>query len=523
MPRTPAESAQEVVRSNNEKAKNAVNALSPASRASLRQQGQVLREQGTKGTLSKNTNPTKDASAGKSKSQGARRNHAKAAKDKDKSSSPNTGAEGVIGTTETTTNPSSKDVSPEKTGTSVKKKPRRYPDYSGCVLSYTCPKTERRGHGIVGVCNHALGTYDVQFTFTDNEEPSGQTDSSLPLEFVEQHMVDDDVAIAWTNAVAQHLLIDSPTTKGKKTAQSQASLTTGKSRKSMRETPYDPREDEELTPSKKGPKRKRKSSVLVDPGIEAMVLHNVREATYDIRPSEARLRPFMYWNPCKDTACAKMLIKRTPTLRVMAEGYRRNEFARMISSSARGAGNNERSAQVRQIKLIYLDGKSDFALVSDYVIGASATGALKQMRISNALNGEFNDIEDLRTALYGPNMYTYEKLFDLFCVALESGRFRGTDQMPISPIENLITVAHEAHFRLELWYALTAQSFRHDTARVACEERAEKHHNLCKLVAQDRRDNGTLAFKTRNSTTANNDDDSDISDDSDEGVDSQFY
>ena len=70
MPRTPAESAQEVVRKNNEKAKNAVNALSPTSRASLRQQGQVLREQGTKGTLSKNTNPTKDASAGKSKRQG---------------------------------------------------------------------------------------------------------------------------------------------------------------------------------------------------------------------------------------------------------------------------------------------------------------------------------------------------------------------------------------------------------------------------------------------------------------------
>jgi hypothetical protein len=218
-----------------------------------------------------------------------------------------------------------------------------------------------------------------------------------------------------------------------------------------------------------------------------------------------------------------MLIKRTPALRVMAEGHRRNEFARMISSTARGAGHNERSAQVRQIKLIYLDGKSYFALVSDYVIGVSANGALKQMRISNALNGEFDDIEDLRTALYGPNMYTYEKLFYLFCAALESGHFRGTDQMPISPIENLITVAHEAKVRLELWYALTAQSFRHDTARVAYEERAEKHHNLCMLVAQDRRDNATLAFKNRNSTKATNDDDSDKSDDIDEGVYSQFY
>jgi hypothetical protein len=195
----------------------------------------------------------------------------------------------------------------------------------------------------------------------------------------------------------------------------------------------------------------------------------------------------------------------------------------MISSAARGAGNNERSAQVRQIKLIYLDGKSDFALVTDYVIGASANGALKQMRISNAVSGEFNDIEDLRNALFSPNMYHYDKLFDLFCAALESGRFRATNQMPISPIENLITVAHEAHFRLELWYALTAQSFRHDTARVACEERAEKHHKLCMLVAQDRRENGTLAFKNRNSTKATNDDNSDNSDDSDEGVDSQFY
>ena len=236
MPRTPTESAQEVVRLNNEKAKKAVTALSPTSRASLRQQGQVLREQGTKGSLSKNTPPTKDASDRRSRSQGGRKKNPKSPQDKDRSSSANTGAEGVIGTTETTQNPSSKDVSLEKTGTSVNKKPRRYPDYSGCVLSYTCPKTERRGHGIVGVCNHGLGTYEVQFTFTDNEEPSGETHSSLPVDFVEQHMVDDDVAIAWTNAVAQHLLIDSPNTKVKKNAQSQASSTTRQSRKSIPES-----------------------------------------------------------------------------------------------------------------------------------------------------------------------------------------------------------------------------------------------------------------------------------------------
>ena len=96
--------------------------------------------------------------------------------------------------------------------------------------------------------------------------------------------------------------------------------------------------------------------------------------------------------------------------------------------------------------------------------------------------------------------------------------------MLISPIENLITVAHEAHFRLELWYALQAQSFRHDTAKSTQEERKEKHTNLCILVAQDRRENGTLANKHRNTTRATNDEDSHNSDsDSDEGLDSQYY
>jgi hypothetical protein len=255
-----------------------------------------------------------------------------------------------------------------------------------------------------------------------------------------------------------------------------------------------------------------------------MIIHHVREATYDIRPHVARMKSFMYWNPFKDTACAKMLIKRTPALRVMAEGQRRNEFFRLIAGAVKGAANNERSAQIRQIKMMYLDDKSEFALMSDYVIGASANGALKNMRIGNAVSGEFETIEELQNALYSPTMYTYEKVFDLFCAALESGRFRGTEQMPISPIENLITVAHEAHFRLELWYALQAQSFRHDTAKSAQEERKEKHTNLCMLVAQDRRENGTLAYRHRNTTRASNDDESENSDDdSDEGVDSQFY
>jgi hypothetical protein len=73
------------------------------------------------------------------------------------------------------------------------------------------------------------------------------------------------------------------------------------------------------------------SQQFLDPGILAMVLHHVREAMYDIRPTSERLKPFMYWNSAKSTACAKMLIKRKCSLASDRGKYRRNEFARMVA------------------------------------------------------------------------------------------------------------------------------------------------------------------------------------------------
>ena len=538
MPKTPTETAQEIVRRNNEKAVEGLTAMSPDSRQSLRQ-ASLSSKQKTAETLKprkhsqgKHKSPlTKKNKDGTAEPEARKNKSPNAQKDKHVPTVHESGATvlGRVRSVPINNQPTTEVPSVEK-GSTSKQKPKRYPDYSGCVVSYICPVSQRPGHGIVGKCNHAEGTYEVQLTFADNEEPKGQTDSCVLLQFVEEHMVDDEAAQAWTSAVARHLLLDSPTTKTthklprlpKSNKPSTSSAITTRKNLSIKESQAEG--SPETTPTKGGSKRKRKSSVQVDPGVQAMIIHHVREATYDIRPNVSRIRPFMYWDPNKETACAKMLIKRTPALRVMAEGQRRHEFARGIAGTVKAAANNERSAQVRQIKMVYLDDKSDFAIVSDYVIGASANGALKHMRIGNALSGEFENIDDLRNALHSPTMYTYENLFDLFCAALESGRFRGTEHMPISPIENLITVAHEAHFRLELWYALQAQSFRHDTAKSAQEERKEKHTNLCILVAQDRRENGTLANKHRNTTRATNDDDSHNSDsDSDEGLDSQYY
>jgi hypothetical protein len=60
-------------------------------------------------------------------------------------------------------------------------------------------------------------------------------------------------------------------------------------------------------------------------------------------------------------------------------------------------------------------------------------------------------------------MYTNKLLYHLFCSGLESGFFRGSHTRRCSDIRKLITAAHEAHFRAELWFALSKKSFRHNS------------------------------------------------------------
>jgi hypothetical protein len=123
--------------------------------------------------------------------------------------------------------------------------------------------------------------------------------------------------------------------------------------------------------------------------------------------------------------------------------------------------------QKRQVKLIFTSPDSDFAMVRGNVDGSAALGDGQDIRISSGLSSEFDttSIQDLRNAIASPSMYTHSALFDLFCAGLESGRLRSTKKMDMSPIEEVITVAHEAHFRLELWYCLRGLNHSHDTSK----------------------------------------------------------
>jgi hypothetical protein len=120
-------------------------------------------------------------------------------------------------------------------------------------------------------------------------------------------------------------------------------------------------------------------------------------------------------------------------------------------------------------------------------------------------------------------MYTHPALFDLVCAGLESGRLRSTKKMDMSPIEEVITVGHEAHFRLELWYCLRGLNHNHDTSKKNIEKRHIKFSEFCRYVIADCHDNATAAFETRTASGPPLVDDAASSSDDDDGCEEDYW
>ncbi len=155
---------------------DAVNALSPNSRASLRQATLNGKQAAAESTR---TSPTSATVKNRGHSKGMKKSP-NTNKAKRGYTSAEVDAVVVMASKLVNNIPPTKNVNMEETVTTHLPKPKRYPDYSGCVVSYTCPESERPGHGIVGKCNHAEGTYEVQFTFADNEKPQGKLTRVCP-------------------------------------------------------------------------------------------------------------------------------------------------------------------------------------------------------------------------------------------------------------------------------------------------------------------------------------------------------
>ena len=94
-------------------------------------------------------------------------------------------------------------------------------------------------------------------------------------------------------------------------------------------------------------------------------------------------------------------------------------------------------------------------------------------------------------------MYTKPNIFHRFCSAIESGSLKGTTARKCGPPSTYLTVAAEAHFRVELWFSLAQFGYNHPTSADHGKYREEQWRAMMELVFQDRKNNMNKAWETR--------------------------
>jgi hypothetical protein len=234
-----------------------------------------------------------------------------------------------------------------------------------------------------------------------------------------------------------------------------------------------------------------------DAGEKSLFIAAVRKAFADIGPHSPALPPFIYWNPDLTYSCAAKLIARTPELLEMSRQPcydRPNDMAKKWGQVVRTAANNERSAQIRVIKNIWLKSAQ---LSFTKVVGDSDSA---QVRLSDLVRTEtdLTSVKDLRDLIRSPRMYTNACILDMFCLGIESGHFKYTTARKCTTISDMLTPSHEAHFRSEIWFYLPLPpGGRHTIKTNHGADRIAAWREFLPLVKQDREDNEAKAFMNR--------------------------
>jgi hypothetical protein len=126
-------------------------------------------------------------------------------------------------------------------------------------------------------------------------------------------------------------------------------------------------------------------------------------------------------------------------------------------------------------------------------------------------------------------IYRNSAVYALFCGGLESGKLRKLEKLGATSIRKLLTTAHEANIRMELYCALREQGYGHKPLHGNGELRIVLWKTFCGLVYGDRQANEEAATLARRSGVpdgaAQNDDDSDDDDDDDDDAacDPKFF
>ena len=177
-------------------------------------------------------------------------------------------------------------------------------------------------------------------------------------------------------------------------------------------------------------------------------------------------------------------------------GHYQKKYAKLIRSIA----NQEMNAQIRIIRELFVcNAFQEFQLVENCLQSDMRHG---EMQLSPAMALIFDNVEELRNTIMSNHMYTCAPLYELFCKAIECGKLRQIPSRKPTPLQEMLTIAHQAHFRCEIAACMERQSFRHGLGFNNVRMRSKVFKVQCKLTAENRSNNGESAWLTRKQTNS---------------------
>ena len=165
--------------------------------------------------------------------------------------------------------------------------------------------------------------------------------------------------------------------------------------------------------------------------------------------------------------------------------------------SVRGIANKKRAEQTRFFKNVWLSNNSPHSIVTN-VTNTDLDKKQADMKVTPVLVASgLATVKDVRACLKSEEMYLNPALYNLLCCGLESGKLKNGKKQGRSTLRLLITVAHEAHLRLELYLALRRQRYHKKPKTLNKNKRTKMWDQFCEKVYNDRSRNAEAAELAR--------------------------
>ena len=224
-----------------------------------------------------------------------------------------------------------------------------------------------------------------------------------------------------------------------------------------------------LSKSKETPAQKRKRAKLqVDRlsanGWNKWINSMTRAAVFDARPfgkDGIVKHQHLYWAKEPELACVMNLMRREDELRKEAMSYKgKNEFEQKISKQVKESSRKARNKHINELRAMFFKDKSPFQICenvaeNDY---KDEDDTIIPMKINPRLAPTLTSVQDMRDLLMSDKFRLDKTFYENFVAAMQAGKFCQVRSQPKrASLPSFLSVLYEAHYRLELWYALSKQ------------------------------------------------------------------